>query len=232
MEKNKKKIISIIVIIVSVLCMGSLTYAHSGKTDSKGGHKDNKNKSGLGSYHYHCGGYEAHLHPDGVCPYSSNASSKSSTSNSSKLTSTEVEDKPATILASEIKIVEENINMEVGESKKLTASITPDNATDKNITWKSSDENIILVDESGKISAIGKGKAIVTASTSNDKTDTVTITVEEKESVNNVVKMQNTQMSINNEENNNSEDGNAALGLATMGALGGGGYWVYKKFKK
>lgn len=41
--------------------------AHSGRTDSQGGHKDNKNKSGLGSYHYHHG-YSAHLHPDGVCP--------------------------------------------------------------------------------------------------------------------------------------------------------------------
>lgn len=45
--------------------------AHSGRTDARGGHKDNKNASGLGSYHYHCGGYPAHLHPDGVCPYAS-----------------------------------------------------------------------------------------------------------------------------------------------------------------
>lgn len=43
--------------------------AHSGRTDARGGHKDNKNASGLGSYHYHCGGYPAHLHPNGVCPY-------------------------------------------------------------------------------------------------------------------------------------------------------------------
>ncbi len=45
-------------------------YAHSGRTDSNGGHKDNKNKSGLGSYHYHHG-YGPHLHPGGVCPYDS-----------------------------------------------------------------------------------------------------------------------------------------------------------------
>lgn len=45
--------------------------AHSGRTDGNGGHRDNKNKSGLGSYHYHCGGHKAHLHPDGVCPYNS-----------------------------------------------------------------------------------------------------------------------------------------------------------------
>lgn len=45
--------------------------AHGGRTDASGGHKDNKNVSGLGSYHYHCGGYPAHLHENGVCPYSS-----------------------------------------------------------------------------------------------------------------------------------------------------------------
>ena len=43
--------------------------AHSGRTDANGGHRDNKNKSGLGSYHYHCNGHPAHLHTNGVCPY-------------------------------------------------------------------------------------------------------------------------------------------------------------------
>ena len=47
--------------------------AHSGRTDASGGHHDNKNVSGLGSYHYHCGGHPAHLHNDGICPYSSSA---------------------------------------------------------------------------------------------------------------------------------------------------------------
>lgn len=46
--------------------------AHSGRTDASGGHHDYKNKSGLGSYHYHHG-YPAHLHPDGFCPYDSAA---------------------------------------------------------------------------------------------------------------------------------------------------------------
>lgn len=45
--------------------------AHSGRTDKNGGHRDKKNVSGLGSYHYHCGGYPAHLHKNGVCPYKS-----------------------------------------------------------------------------------------------------------------------------------------------------------------
>lgn len=63
----------------------STVEAHSGRTDRYGGHKDNKNKSGLGPYHYHCGGNPAHLHENGVCPYdgtaSSNSSSTANTSN-------------------------------------------------------------------------------------------------------------------------------------------------------
>lgn len=55
--------------------------AHSGRTDASGGHHDNKNVSGLGSYHYHCGGYPAHLHSGGVCPYSSSSSSSAETVN-------------------------------------------------------------------------------------------------------------------------------------------------------
>lgn len=43
--------------------------AHSGRTDRFGGHHDYKNKSGLGSYHYHCGGNPPHLHENGICPY-------------------------------------------------------------------------------------------------------------------------------------------------------------------
>lgn len=61
--------------------------AHSGRTDSSGGHKDNKNKSGLGSYHYHCGGHPAHLHTDGVCPYSSKTTTTSSSSKETKSSS-------------------------------------------------------------------------------------------------------------------------------------------------
>ena len=61
--------------------------AHSGRTDASGGHHDNKNVSGLGSYHYHCGGYPAHLHSGGVCPYSSSAST-SDTSTSAVSTTT------------------------------------------------------------------------------------------------------------------------------------------------
>lgn len=60
--------------------------AHSGRTDAYGGHHDYKNRSGLGSYHYHHG-YPAHLHPNGVCPYGSGTVSTSNRTISNSTTS-------------------------------------------------------------------------------------------------------------------------------------------------
>ena len=76
----KKRVVGI-ALIVALLFTG-VAYGHSGNTDSNGGHRDNKNVSGLGHYHYHCGGHPPHLHPNGVCPYSSSGSSYSAPSKS------------------------------------------------------------------------------------------------------------------------------------------------------
>lgn len=80
----KKHISKVTALVCSLLMVfSSAAYAHSGRTDSRGGHRDNKNASGLGSYHYHCGGYPAHLHPNGVCPYRNGGSVSTSSSGSS-----------------------------------------------------------------------------------------------------------------------------------------------------
>ncbi len=76
--------------------------AHSGRTDARGGHKDNKNKSGLGSYHYHCGGHPAHLHSDGVCPYSSNSTTTTTTETSKASTASSTDNAAETVSASEV----------------------------------------------------------------------------------------------------------------------------------
>ncbi len=47
------------------------------------------------------------------------------------------------------------------------ATVLPDNATDKSLTWKSSDESVATVDNNGNITPISKGKAIITC-TAND----------------------------------------------------------------
>lgn len=73
---------------IALSLSSSATISHPGRTDSSGGHKDNNNKSGLGSYHYHCGGNPAHLHDNGICPYSAKATTKKTTTSSTKKSST------------------------------------------------------------------------------------------------------------------------------------------------
>lgn len=67
----KKLTVYFMIAMLAFSTASGSVYAHSGRTDSSGGHKDNKNASGLGAYHYHCGGYPPHLHEKGVCPYTS-----------------------------------------------------------------------------------------------------------------------------------------------------------------
>lgn len=76
------------IVPVQFNCSVLTVEAHSGRTDKYGGHKDNKNKSGLGSYHYHCGGNPAHLHDNGVCPYAGTTSSSSLSSSNTNTTNT------------------------------------------------------------------------------------------------------------------------------------------------
>ena len=67
----------------------------------------------------------------------------------------------------------------VGETAvALTATISPDNATNKNITWTSSDPNVATVDENGNVTAIAVGTATITVKTEDgNKTDECAVTV-------------------------------------------------------
>lgn len=51
----------------------------------------------------------------------------------------------------------------VGESKAITATVKPDDATNKALTWKSSDESIATVDATGKVTGKKIGTATITA---------------------------------------------------------------------
>ena len=244
MKKYIKKIVSVLIVILSILSIQISVYSHSGRTDANGGHKDNQNKSGLGSYHYHCGGNPAHLHPNGVCPYSSSSqsstsssgssSTSSSSSSSSSKTTTSI---PHTIAVTEIQIEEKIENMEIGENEKLTAIITPSNATDKNVTWQSSDESIATVDSTGEVIAKKSGVVTITATTSNGKSSTITINVKEpvklesSYTTNTLVGKTNTEIQNTINTDTNNEEGSALGGIITLGLLSGGGYWGYKKYK-
>jgi len=54
------------------------------------------------------------------------------------------------------------LSLAVGETATLTATVKPDDATDKTVAWSSSDESVASVDN-GKVTAIKSGKATITA---------------------------------------------------------------------
>ena len=72
----------------------------------------------------------------------------------------------------------ENISMNVGDSDILTVTITPDNATNQNVTWISSDESIVTVNSEGEIEGLKPGDATIIATTKDgNKKATCEITV-------------------------------------------------------
>ena len=71
--------------------------------------------------------------------------------------------------------------LKVGETAQATAIVTPDNATNKEVTWSVSDKEVISVDNTGKVTAKAKGTAEVIATAENGVSGKVVITVTEKD---------------------------------------------------
>lgn len=71
------------------------------------------------------------------------------------------------IMVTGIELNHTSYTLDLGESVELTATISPDNATYRDVTWTSSDESIAQVDQQGKVTLLQKGKATITA-TSTD----------------------------------------------------------------
>jgi len=68
------------------------------------------------------------------------------------------------IPVTEIALNAETLQLLVGENKQLVATILPDNATDKSLLWRSSDESVATVDGDGLVTAKKAGMVVITTS--------------------------------------------------------------------
>lgn len=80
----------------------------------------------------------------------------------------ELEKKP--IEVESITLNKTSISMVVGDKEKIIATISPDNATNKNITYSSFNTNIASVSSDGEIKALSDGYTTITVTSSNGKT--------------------------------------------------------------
>lgn len=67
--------------------------------------------------------------------------------------------------------------LEKGQAETLTATVLPEDTTDKTVIWSSSNAAVASVDKNGKVTAVGGGSAVISATTVNDITAQCQVTV-------------------------------------------------------
>ncbi|MBR2847866.1 MAG: InlB B-repeat-containing protein [Clostridia bacterium] len=82
---------------------------------------------------------------------------------------------PATIPVTGVELSESSLILDVGDSETLTATVSPNNATNKAVTWGSNNESVATV-ANGVVTAVSEGTATITVTTA-DGSFTATCTV-------------------------------------------------------
>ena len=90
---------------------------------------------------------------------------------------------PQKVAATTITLDKTTANLKEGETVELKATVGPENATDKSVTWTSSDESVATVSKDGKVTAVKAGSVKITATAVSGKNVTATcdITVTQAE---------------------------------------------------
>ena len=100
------------------------------------------------------------------------------TEDGSKTASCTVTVNPAVIPVTGVTLDKNALNLGKGETQQLTATVNPENASNKNVSWTSSDESVATVDENGNVTAVGRGTATITVTTEDGEfTATCVVTV-------------------------------------------------------
>ena len=100
------------------------------------------------------------------------------TKDGGKVATASVTVKAGTVAVTGVTLDKNKLNLEPGETAVLTATVAPEDATDKTVEWSSSDKKVATVDDKGVVTAVGAGTATITATTKDGgKTAKATVTV-------------------------------------------------------
>ena len=94
-----------------------------------------------------------------------------------------VQAKPASVPVTGVTLDKTTLELFTGGSETLTATVQPEDATNKNVTWSSSDGAVATVDANGNVTAVAPGTAAITVTTDDgNKTAVCTVTVSKRSS--------------------------------------------------
>ena len=89
--------------------------------------------------------------------------------------------KAKAVNVTEVTLDKTELTLTEGETETLTATVRPDNADNKKVTWSSDKTEIATVDGAGRVTAVKAGEAVVTVTTEDGgKTDSCKVTVKAK----------------------------------------------------
>ena len=81
-----------------------------------------------------------------------------------------------TVPVASVELNQTTLELIAGKEATLTATVKPDNATNRTVAWESNATNVATVDNSGKVTAVSEGTATITAK-AGEQTATCTVTV-------------------------------------------------------
>ena len=103
------------------------------------------------------------------------------TEDGGKTASCKVTVKAKAVNVTEVTLDRAELTLTEGEAETLTATVKPDNADNKKVTWSSDKTDVATVDGAGKVTAVKAGEAVVTVTTEDGgKTATCKVTVKAK----------------------------------------------------
>ncbi len=90
---------------------------------------------------------------------------------------------PGPVAVESVTLDATSVELTVGATKKLNATVSPDNATDKTVTWSSGDATVVSVRADGTVTGVAAGQTTITAK-AGDKSATCVVTVKAADTTN------------------------------------------------
>ena len=78
---------------------------------------------------------------------------------------------------SNVKLNKSHLILTKGKTEQLEATVEPEDATNKNVSWTSSNSDVATVDENGKVTAVGEGHTFIVVTSTDDDNKTATCDV-------------------------------------------------------